>query len=305
MLYTLTPNPAIDINVSTSSVIANTVCRTEDAVYSPNGKGINVSFALKNFGIDSKILGFFGGFSGKYIIDESQKRGNESLPTWIDDITRINFFITTKRDEYKFPNSGPRISLQAQNELIDTIKHLNDLTALIISGSLPQGIDENFYTEIIECAQNMEAEIILDISTKHLKNLLSCKPLLIKPNLEELKDIFNLNISNREEIYPVMAHLHRLGAQNILLTLGNQGALFSNQQSIYFANAPKIKMYSSACAGDASLGGFLSLWLNDQSEVENALKRSMAAGANTAASAGIGNFEKINDLIKEVKIITL
>ena len=65
MIYTLTPNPAIDYNICCDGLQPNTVTRTRDAVYTPNGKGLNVSFTLDHYGVDTAILGFFAGFSGR------------------------------------------------------------------------------------------------------------------------------------------------------------------------------------------------------------------------------------------------
>ena len=68
MIYTLTANPAIDYNITCDGLAANTVTRTRNAVYTPNGKGLNVSFTLDHYGVDTTILGFFAGFSGEFIV---------------------------------------------------------------------------------------------------------------------------------------------------------------------------------------------------------------------------------------------
>ena len=84
MIYTLTTNPAIDMNINTKTLKPSYVNRTDEVVYTPNGKGINVSFVLRHYGIESKILGFFGGFSGHYIVDEIRKRDYVIEPVWLD-----------------------------------------------------------------------------------------------------------------------------------------------------------------------------------------------------------------------------
>ena len=66
MIYTLTTNPAVDMNVNADTLTTKKVNRTREAVYTPNGKGLNVSFTLGHHGVDSVILGFFGGFSGDF-----------------------------------------------------------------------------------------------------------------------------------------------------------------------------------------------------------------------------------------------
>ena len=90
MIYTLTPNPAIDYNISCDGLQPNTVTRTRDAVYTPNGKGLNVSFTLDHYGVDTTILGFFAGFSGRYIVEGARELGVDVKPVWTEGITRVN-----------------------------------------------------------------------------------------------------------------------------------------------------------------------------------------------------------------------
>lgn len=94
MIYTLTANPAIDYNISCDGLAANTVTRTRDAVYTPNGKGLNVSFTLDHYGVDTTILGFFAGFSGEFIVKGAEALGVPVKPVWTDGITRVNVFLT-------------------------------------------------------------------------------------------------------------------------------------------------------------------------------------------------------------------
>ena len=91
MFYTLTTNPAIDLNITSNGLIKKEVNRTRDAVYTPNGKSVNVSFVLKHFGIDSCVLGFFGGFSGEYILTECEKNGLKTVPILFRKKSRMIF----------------------------------------------------------------------------------------------------------------------------------------------------------------------------------------------------------------------
>ena len=86
MIYTLTANPAIDYNIACDGLSANTVTRTRDAVYTPNGKGLNVSFTLDHYGVDTTILGFFAGFSGEFIVKGAEALGVPVKPVWTDGI---------------------------------------------------------------------------------------------------------------------------------------------------------------------------------------------------------------------------
>lgn len=305
MIYTLTTNPAIDMNISSKGLFPNQVNRTFNAVYTPNGKGLNVSFVLKHFNVSSTILGFFGGFSGKYIVDEVSHRQCNILPIWIEDTTRINVFLNDCEQEYKLVNEGAFIPEHKQQVLLTLISNLNDLDILSISGSLGKGIQPDYYEALLEVCQQKNAKVILDISAKNLPHLLTYKPFLIKPNDDEIKEIFGMSIYTQSDAIDVLHHLHQLGAQNILLTLGEKGAYFFNGKVIYFANAKPITLVSSACAGDAALAAFLSVWLKAPEQIELALKYSAATGANVAESNGLGDLAKVELYIEDIQVCTI
>ena len=152
--------------------------------------------------------------------------------------------------------------------------------------------------------QQKGCEVILDISHPVLRQLLEWRPLLIKPNDDELKEIFGLDVSSPQRVREAMQTLHQLGARNGLLTLGAQGLYFSNGEQLWFCSAPKIELVSSACAGDAALGAFLSRWLN-AGDIPQALALASATGADVAASAGLGKLNRTQELLQQLQIVQL
>ncbi|TCS81950.1 1-phosphofructokinase [Pectinatus cerevisiiphilus] len=302
MIYTLTMNPAIDFNITGKDIKKNFVNRTWNPVYTPNGKGVNVSLVLKHFGYKSVVMGFFGGFSGKYIVDELERANIDVQPVWVDDVTRINIFLNDGSDEYKFVNKGAFVSYQNQQELLQRIQALTDCEYLSISGSLPPGIDEDYYDEIAQICREKNIKLILDISSPHLKELLKYKPFLIKPNDDEVKQIFGYDVISDDTAVVALKALTKQGARNVLLTMGSKGAYFTNGRDVYFSTAQKIKLLSSACAGDSALAAFLSEFLYEGS-IEEALKKSAATGANVAESNALGEMEKVEEYMNHIQII--
>ena len=139
MIYTLTANPAIDYNVMSDGLAPNTITRTRDAVYSPNGKGLNVSFTLDHFGVPTCILGFFAGFSGEFIVEGAREKGVEVKPVWTRGITRINVFLHAGANtEYNMVNAGSPICRDDERAMLDLLDSLDDLDCLVISGSQTQ-----------------------------------------------------------------------------------------------------------------------------------------------------------------------
>lgn len=302
MIYTLTTNPAIDMNIVTDGIRPQVVNRTFDAVYTPNGKGLNVSFVLGHFGISSTVLGFFGGFSGEYIVKETMARGFQMKPVWVEEQTRINIFLNDGTQEYKFVNGGSFVSREKQEEMLEILGEAEDMEYLSISGSLPPGIEPEYYDEILSLCQEKNVRVILDVSSKKLKELLAYKPYLIKPNDEEIADIFGIVMRDEADILDALEFLHEKGACNILLTLGERGAYFSNGKEVYYVSACPVHLLSSACAGDSALAAFLSLWLQQPAEIETALRRCAAVGANVAESNGIGDLAKVEEYMGKVNV---
>jgi 6-phosphofructokinase 2 len=292
LIYTLTTNPAIDMNIKSNKIVPAKVNRTIETTYFATGKGINVSLVLKHYGVKSKILGFFGGFTGKYIVDELVKQGFDVKAIWIDNLSRINVFINDGENEFKFLDKGPLIPIDKQVKLKDVIEKLNDCSYLVISGSLPPNVDDSYYDDILKICVRKNIKVILDISSKKLKDLLIYKPLLIKPNNDEIKEIFGYDVSNEEKVGETLKKINKMGAQNILLTMGSKGMYFYNGKHLYFCDTPEINLVSSACAGDSALAAFLSEWLFNQN-IDMALRKSSATGANVAESWGIGELKNI------------
>lgn len=305
MIYTLTANPAIDYNISCDGLAPNCVIRTRDAVYSPNGKGLNVSFALHHFGVDTAILGFFAGFSGHYIVDGARAKGVEVHPVWTDGITRVNVFLNAVDREYNMVNAGAAITPEDEEAMLRLIGSLGDLECLSISGSLPPGTSDDFLARVVRLAGERGADVVIDISSPQLVDLLDERPLLIKPNDDELRDIFGLEVRAGDDASAVSAldALHAAGARAVLLTLGGEGAYFSDGEGVWYARctAP-VQVLSTVCAGDSTLAAFLSVWYRDRSRVEDALRLAMATGANVVECAGQGDFAHVEEYRSQVEV---
>lgn len=306
MIYTLTANPAIDYNISCDGLEANTVTRTRDAVYTPNGKGLNVSFTLHHYGVPTTILGFFAGFSGRFIVEGAEAEGVPVKPVWIDGITRVNVFLNAGPEtEYNMVNAGAAVTPEDEAKMFDLIDSLEDLSCLVVSGSLPPDTSRDFLPEVIRRVKAKGGEFVLDISSRQLKELVAQGPLLIKPNDDELKGIFGIEVDGEddESVKGAMAELHARGVKNVLLTLGGAGAYFSNGEHIWYANRTfDVKVLSTVCAGDSSLAAFLSVWHDAPEKVEEALRVSMATGANVVECAGLGDFAHVDEYKAKIEV---
>lgn len=306
-IYTCTMNLAIDLFIETEQMEPFTVNRTNDDDIQANGKGVNVSLILQMLGIKNCALGFKAGFTGTYIEDTLKEKAIETDFIEVPGITRINVFTQVKETEkeYKLVNKGPVIPKEKVTILLEKIKKLTSEDYLCVSGSLPQGVEPNILVEISKICYERGIKLIIDSSYPDVLDCLSFKPYLIKPNEEELAEWFRLALTNHEEYVKYAKRLIELGAQNVLLSLGSDGAVYLNQSETYYmGNSPKGEVVNTACAGDTLLATFLAGVIQQISPQEN-LKNCIAAGSSTAFRKGLTDFSDVEELKQQIKITEL
>ncbi|QGH36053.1 1-phosphofructokinase [Gracilibacillus salitolerans] len=305
MIYTLTPNPAIDLYVGLDQLKPSVVNRTYEEDYQPNGKAINISIMLSKLGITNTAMGFIGGFSGEFIEQELKEMSINTSMIYVKGITRINVFANADK-EYKIVNKGPLVPHSKIVEMLEEIRRIPTNCTLCVSGSLPRGIKDDFYIEIAKICHQKNIKLILDISSHVLLECLKYKPLLIKPNDDELASLFQLSPAEltEEKIMELNNTLLKMGAQQVLVSRGEKGAIYSSPQRIVKVSSAKGEVVNTACAGDAMLSTFIGkLELNES--VEDALIYASAAGAATAFSKGLCSLSHIQALISDILIETL
>ena len=297
MIYTVTMNPSLDYIMQLETFEEGKLNRSIFEQIDVGGKGINVSIALKHLGRISTPLGYVAGFTG----DEIEKRVSSHglIPDFIKLIhgqSRIN--IKMKHvEETEINASGPTIEKEDLEKLYVKLEHLTEGDILILSGSMAPGVEENFYADVMNFLQGRKIRIIVDAGGSVLKTVLPYHPYLIKPNQHELSEIFGQKIlENQVEEYA--CKLVTMGAQNVLVSLGENGAILVNKQ-VYRSIAPRGEILNSVGAGDSMIAAFLASKLNGESD-QIALEKSVAMGSATAFSYGIAEQEAADILYKEM-----
>lgn len=269
--------------------------------FQPNGKGVNISIILNKLGIPSTAIGYIAGFSGHYIQDELNQMGIETDFTEVDGVTRINAFVKSNQGEYKIVNSGPEITDIKIDELLNKIAGFTKDDVLFVSGSLPKGVDPSILVSIAKHASKIGFRLIWDISHPILSELVHYQPYLIKPNDEELQNLFPEDkLDSEQAIIHATRKLLDKGCQHILVSMGGQGAYLVNKETALYCPAPKGEVVNTACAGDTTLATFYSTLQTNTPE--EALKKAVAAGSSTAFRSGLTDFEDVDQLMKELTV---
>lgn len=297
MIYTLTFNPAIDYIVNVDNIQFGKTNRSKNEEIYIGGKGINVSIVLKNLGLDSKCLGFYGGFVGKEIIRMLDNFGCKSDFIEVEQNSRINIKIKSN-EETELNAQGPNISSENIEKLFLKLENLKDNDILVLAGSIPNTIPSDIYQKIQEKLKDKNIKIVVDATKDLLINSLKYSPFLIKPNKDELKEIFNVEIETDEQLIFYAKELKKLGAKNIIVSLGKDGAfLLDENESIYRLKSPNGTLINSVGAGDSMVAGFI-YGFEKFNNYEKAFKYSVATGSATAFSSWLAEKDLVEKLFK-------
>ena len=300
MIYTITFNPALDYISQVENFEIGKINRTKTEKILPGGKGLNVSTVLKNLGQDSTALGFIAGFTGDELKKEVETKGIKTDFIKVEEgLTRINVKISSN-EETALNGNGPKIADENIKELLEKIQKIEKQDMVILAGNVPKGIKDNIYEIICEKLKQNGVTFIVDSTRELLINVLKYNPFLIKPNKEELEETFKVKIETKEDIVRYAKELQLMGAQNVLISLGGDGAiLVTTEDKVYFSNAPKGKVINTVGAGDSMVAGFIAGY-NQSGDFEHAFKMGIATGSASAFSMNLATAEEVANLLKEI-----
>lgn len=303
VIYTVTFNPSLDYIVSVKDFRPGMTNRTSSELMLAGGKGINVSIVLGNLGIKSTALGFIAGFTGDEIVRRLHNGGINSEFIKINDgISRINIKLKSI-DGTEINGQGPHIDSSHIEQLMNRLRRLESGDVLVLAGSIPAGISDNIYKDIMDMLKDKGVQIVVDATSRLLTNVLEYNPFFIKPNQHELGDIFNVTLNTQEEVIPYALELKKMGAVNVCVSMGGKGAiLVADDGNVYKAKAPDGILKNSVGAGDSLVAGFLSGWI-EKKDYEYAFRKGVATGSASAFSEKLATNGEVNDLIGKVTII--
>lgn len=300
MIYTITFNPAIDYVVHTGALEPGGVNRsTKEEIYF-GGKGINVSFVLKELDLTSKALGFIAGFTGDAIEKGLAEKGIETDFVHLKEgFTRINVKIKSG-EETELNGQGPHIDEAAIRELFQKLDSLQNGDTLVLAGSIPGTLPADIYEQILQYISHKEIKTVVDATGELLLRVLKYKPFLIKPNNYELGELFHTTLKDISEIETYARKLQEMGAHNVLISMAGDGALLIDEHGKnHRCGVCKGTVKNSVGAGDSMVAGFIAGSQNG--DYEYALKLGTATGGATAFSDGLAQKQEIFELLKQLQ----
>lgn len=298
MIYTVTFNPALDYIMRVDGLQSKDINRTRSEEIHYGGKGINVSVILTRLGVENKALGFVAGFSGKQIEDMLVSDGIKTDFVHLKEgYTRINVKIRCDR-ELDINANGPEIKREEVDALFEKLEELKSKDYLILAGSIPKALPDNMYEKILERLDGKGVNFVVDATGDLLKNVLKYKPFMVKPNHHELGEIFGVEITALEDIEKYAKKLQEMGAKNVLVSRGKDGAaLIDEFGKVHTMGNVPGKIISSVGCGDSMVAGFVAGYAKEK-DYAYALKLGSACGNATAFSSGLATKNEIDKMLQ-------
>lgn len=299
MIYTVTFNPSLDYFVSVDELKTGEINRTSEEYVSAGGKGINVAVALKNFGAEACAIAFKAGFTGEAIEKLVKANGVKTNFIPVKGLSRINIKLKTDV-ETDINGRGADIAEKEIKILVKKLLSVPEGSFAVLAGSVPKALQPDVYENIMAALEEKKLQFAVDATGDLLLSSLSRRPFIVKPNETELSEIFGKALSSPQEIAPYAKELQNMGAKNVVVSMGKNGAyMLAETGETFYTLPPKGKVVDSVGAGDSLLAGFLAAWI-EKKDYRYAFLRGVAAGSATAFKRGLATKEETDKLFDEL-----
>lgn len=254
---TLTLNACIDRTIWVDRLTPGALHRVLHSRSDSSGKGINVSKALQRWGISTHAIVVVGGMSGEQIRQDLSELGLPAQFVQVRGETRINVKVIEESHGRmtELNERGAPVREKDLSEVEASIERVaDDADWLVLSGSLPPGAPSDYYGQL-GARYRDRLSVALDAEGDALALGLQAHPALIKPNLSEMETLLGRPLRSPDAWYQACAELQQQGVERVVLSLGEQGAVFAGtiDEGVYWAKSRPVTVKSLAGCGDIML----------------------------------------------------
>jgi len=293
MIITVTMNPAVDKTAELDDFVLGGVNRLKNVVMDAGGKGINVSQTLRILNKPNMACGFLGGPNGDTIRLALQKQMIMSdFVTVAGGETRCNLKVKSIFGMTEFDEPGPKVSQEELQLLMDKLKrHAKPGTMFVLAGSLPEGVPTDIYKTMTEMLHQCGCKVFLDTGGEPLRLGLEAQPEYIKPNLAELRDLFDYHdefASNEAMVAWTKEKAVELlgrGPRMVSVSLGASGGVFTDGIETIYAPAKKVDVISPVGAGDAMTAA-IAYCLDSNMHFHDTIRYAIAVSCGACTTDG-------------------
>ena len=304
MILSVCPNPSRDCTLELDSLNVGRLNRIRNKVETDSGKARNFEIGVSRLGADSFASGFMFEDGGSLFEDRLERENVKYDFVMNKGSVRVNYkIIDNKSMLTEINDKGDEVSLDKQKELLSLIGKLSENASIaVISGSLPKGVDPSFYYEAVSSVKS-GVKVVVDAEKDNLKAALKHELYLIKPNLNELEEIAGESLNSKSEILSAAGILLDKGVKNIIVSLGAEGAIFTDGLNSYFCKSASVAVNSTVGAGDSMVAS-ACVQIEKGADSKEILRCAVAAGTASIITPGTNLFykDKYEEIYKRLKV---
>lgn len=291
MILTICPNPSIDCTIELDNFRVGMLNRIQNKVETYSGKALNVAIGvarLKEF--DCTATGFMFENQAKLFEQTLDKEGVLRSFVYNEGDTRVNYKIIDKKGMLtEINDKGETVSREKQLELIKKVQELGSKVDIaVMSGSLPSGVSPEFYHEVLKELPK-KVKLIVDAEKENLEFALQNPLYMVKPNLRELEDFALEPIRTKKDMVRCACKLIDRGVENVLVSMGADGAILTNGSKHYFCKSASVAINSTVGAGDSMVAAVCT-GLKRGDSMPELLRSAVSAGTAAISTSGTNLF---------------
>lgn len=294
MIVTLTLNASVDKAYHMAGTVRpGTVMRVTSCQNTAGGKGLNVARVVKLCKEEVTPFGLAGGHTGALLEQLAGRDGLTGRFVHVDAETRCCINILDENNQStEFLEPGETVSEQEIGRFKEEFEKIcQNARVITMSGSVPKGVRNTIYKELVKEAKGWGKKVILDTSGELLKEGILAAPDMIKPNQEELGMLLGRKVTTLDEVKRAALELHKTGIGQVVVSLGKDGALLVCSEGIFHGRPPRINAVNTVGCGDSMVAAFAVAMQREYSP-EESLTYAVAVSAANALSDKTGYFEK-------------
>src|SRR5260221_4409109 len=223
-----------------------------------SGKVINVGVALHLLECKARILSVIGGGARGALDGDLAALG---VPRrWVDTAAETRTCITildqeSGRATELVENAGPLSADELARFYDAFVQEAAAAEFVILAGSLPDGAPSGFFRELLS---QVGCPTLLDIRGPELLLALDCRPLVIKPNREELAATVGRSLAEDDDLLRAMADLHCRGAQWVVVSEGKKAVWVRGTSGTFRLEPPQIERAANPIGCADALGACIA-----------------------------------------------
>ncbi len=303
MILSICPNPSIDCTIELDSLNVGRLNRIDSKVETYAGKALNVAIGVARLGEESLATGFMFENHAKLFEHNLEKEGVKHSFVHNQGSTRVNYKIIDKRSMLTEINDrGETVARDKQLELIELVKKLSlDANIAVMSGSVPKGVDNSFYGEVVKDIPS-RVKVVIDAERENALSAIGSREIfLVKPNLRELEGFAETSVSTIPDMIKASRKYLDLGVQNVMISLGMDGAILTDGTTNYFCKSANVAVNSTVGAGDCMVAA-TCVAVQNGLPMPEVLRQAVAAGTAAVTTSGTNLFykDKYNEIYAKI-----